>query len=156
VILADADHLWEVGGNWQWVWKSFLRGLNPIFIDPYSAEDFQKHSSKPEWELIRRNMGYTLAFAHRVNLTEMIPRPDIVTSGYCLAQEGREYLVYAGKGGVTVDLSSENRRFSVEWLDPLSGKRSVGDPVTGGGPRFLSSPFFGDGVLYLWSDNAKR
>jgi hypothetical protein len=33
VILIDTDHLWGVGGDVAWVWKCFLRGLNPIFID---------------------------------------------------------------------------------------------------------------------------
>ena len=37
VILTDTDHLWGIGGNQAWVWKSFLRGLNPIFMDPYDG-----------------------------------------------------------------------------------------------------------------------
>jgi hypothetical protein len=32
VILSDTDHLWGVGGDSQWVWKSFLRGLNTLFF----------------------------------------------------------------------------------------------------------------------------
>ena len=36
VILTDTDHLWGIGGDVAWVWKSFLRGLNPIFMDPYT------------------------------------------------------------------------------------------------------------------------
>jgi hypothetical protein len=28
VIILDTDHLWGVGGNVPWVWKSFLRGQN--------------------------------------------------------------------------------------------------------------------------------
>jgi len=35
VILNDTDHLWGHGGNPKWVWKSFTRGLNPIFMDPW-------------------------------------------------------------------------------------------------------------------------
>ena len=34
VILLDTDHLWGVGGNADWVWKSFTRGYQPIFMDP--------------------------------------------------------------------------------------------------------------------------
>src|SRR4051794_5919211 len=33
VILNDTDHLWGGGGDASWVWKSFTRGLNPIFMD---------------------------------------------------------------------------------------------------------------------------
>ena len=33
VILIDTDHLWGGGGDIAWVWKSFARGHNPIFMD---------------------------------------------------------------------------------------------------------------------------
>ena len=35
VVFPDTDHLWGHGGNHIWVWKCFLRGLNPIFMDPW-------------------------------------------------------------------------------------------------------------------------
>ena len=38
VIIIDTDHLWGLGGDRSWVWKSFLRGLNPIFMDPYKEQ----------------------------------------------------------------------------------------------------------------------
>lgn len=34
VVINDTDHLWGIGGNHVWVWKSFMRGLNPIYMDP--------------------------------------------------------------------------------------------------------------------------
>ena len=37
VSLLDTDHIWGVGGNAAWVWKSFCRGHNPIFMDPYDG-----------------------------------------------------------------------------------------------------------------------
>ena len=40
VILSDTDHLWGMGGTQAWVWKSFLRGLNPLFMDPYTDVRF--------------------------------------------------------------------------------------------------------------------
>ncbi|MHC4400345.1 MAG: DUF6298 domain-containing protein [Planctomycetota bacterium] len=44
VILSDTDHLWGIGGNQAWVWKSFLRGMNPIFMDPYDGLVLGKRS----------------------------------------------------------------------------------------------------------------
>lgn len=35
VIVPDTDHLGGIWGTPEWVWKSFTRGLNPIFMDPY-------------------------------------------------------------------------------------------------------------------------
>ena len=48
-----------MGGDEDWVWKSFLRGLNPIFMDP--IED-------PKWNSARKAMGQTLTVAQRINL----------------------------------------------------------------------------------------
>lgn len=91
VILPDTDHLWGHGGNYKWVWKSFLRGLNPIFMDPWSPlagiESEEKTTgwiydeggitkddrNYPEFFLIRENMGYTLSFARRIDLKNMTP-----------------------------------------------------------------------------------
>ena len=35
VVFADTDHLGGIWGTPQWVWKSFMRGHNPIFMDNY-------------------------------------------------------------------------------------------------------------------------
>src|SRR3954451_9951753 len=33
VVITDTDHIWGGGGDATWVWKSFTRGLNTIFMD---------------------------------------------------------------------------------------------------------------------------
>jgi hypothetical protein len=152
VILTDTDHLWGLGGYRQWVWKSFLRGMNPIFMDPYIyiIPDFENHPSRPELESVRENMGYTLAFAKRVNLMGMFPRRELASSEYCLAEEGKEYLIYIPQHGVvTVDLCRAFGKFNVEWFNPVTGASAHGAPVSGGTMRSFTVPFTGDAVLYL-------
>ena len=56
VSLLDTDHIWGVGGNAAWVWKSFLRGHNPIFMDPYDGSVLGKPGD-PQWEPVRQAMG---------------------------------------------------------------------------------------------------
>jgi hypothetical protein len=150
VIIADTDHLWGVGGNWKWVWKSFLMGMNPIFMDPYTVSEFQSHPTKPDWDLLRRNMGYTRAFAEKVNLAEMSPNPELASSGYCLAREGKEYLVYAPEGAdVKVNLSRVVGEFGLEWFDPVTGSTVAGGTMSGGTTRSFRTPFGSDGVLHI-------
>src|SRR5262249_9472955 len=38
VVVADTDHLCGVCGDATWVWRAFLRGQNPIFMDPYEGK----------------------------------------------------------------------------------------------------------------------
>jgi len=149
VGLLDTDHIWGVGGNHGWVWRSFLRGYNPIFMDPYDGSILGERFD-PKFELLRRNMGYTLRYARRVNLAAMTPRSDLASTGFCLADPGREHLVYLPHGGeATLDLSSASGQFAVEWFNPRTGDRARGERVSGGEKRAFRAPFDGDAVLYV-------
>jgi len=165
VILTDTDHLWGIGGNPQWVWKSFLRGLNPIFMDPYNRVEVADSKEKkqpsfteylfspakldPKWNGVRRAMGQTRRFAERMNLAAAKPQNHLASTGYCLVNDS-EYLVYLPNGGeVTVDLSAATGTFAVEWFNPAQDKTLRGDPVAGGAVRRFPAPFEGDAVLYL-------
>jgi Family of unknown function (DUF6298)/Putative collagen-binding domain of a collagenase len=149
VIISDTDHLWGVGGDQGWVWKSFVRGLNPIFMDPYGRSGGSRGQDS-KWELTRRNMGYTLAYARRMNLEAMEPRGDLASTSYCLADPASEYLVYSPAGGsVTVDLSAASGPLSVEWFNPRDGQTRPGGTTEGGASRTFRAPFPGDAVLYI-------
>jgi hypothetical protein len=157
VIIADTDHLCGICGDQQWVWKSFLRGENPIFMDGNEVE-YGWHPEDPYWASARNNMGYTLTYAKRINLAAMTPRPDLCSTGYCLANpvaSGAEYLVYLPAGGTaTVNLSAAVGALSVEWFNPSTGATVAGSPTTGGGSRNLTAPFSGDAVLYIFKPSS--
>ncbi len=151
LIITDTDHLWGIGGNQQWVWKSFLRGMNPIFMDPYDCKVL-KRSYDPEWvEPVRKSMGYTLAFAKRMNLIKMVPENDLASSAYCLAEKGKEYLVYLPEGNeVTVNLTDASRDLKVEWFNPNTGETVNQGKIKGGHVPVMKSPFGDDdAVLYM-------
>jgi hypothetical protein len=109
VILSDTDHLWGVGGDPRWVWKSICRGLNPIYMDPYHASliagdpIFRPGKAEPnrreqrieaEAERVRRNLGYARLYAERMDLVSAVPRDDLPSTRYCLAAPGKKYLIY--------------------------------------------------------------
>jgi len=149
VSLLDTDHIWGVGGNHGWVWQSFLRGHNPIFMDPYDGSGLGEPFD-PKFEPLRRNLGYTRRYARKMNLAAMTPHGELASTEFCLADPGREYLVYLPKGGeVTVDLSGASGSLLVEWLNPRLGDTKQGQNITGGQNRSFQPPFDGDAVLYL-------
>ncbi len=151
VIITDTDHLGGIWGNQQWVWKSFLRGLNPVFMDPYDCKVL-KRSYNPEWvEPVRKSMGYTLDFARRMNLIEMVPENELSSSSYCLASRGKEYLVYLPDGNeVKIDLSDAPNEFAVEWFNPNTAETMHAEKIMGGIVKTMKSPFGEDDVvLYL-------
>ena len=154
VIISDTDHLWGIGGNEAWVWKSFTRGLNPIFMDIYEGSILAGKTGRfnPGWfEPIRKSMGYTLMFANRMDLISMIPEPDLASSAYCLANRGKEYLVYLPESReVVIDLQDAPGLFKVEWFDPDLGEFLESETINGGSKLSLTSPFeTPDILLYL-------
>ena len=148
VIITDTDHLWGIGGNHQWVWKSFLRGMNPIFMDPYDTQVL-RGSYGPEWvEPIRKSLGYTLSYAERLDLLSMVPENGLASTGYCLAEKGREYLVYLPEGNeVTLDLTDASGQLSVEWFNPNTGETLETGKIQGGLEQLFTSPFGSDDAL---------
>jgi hypothetical protein len=151
VIITDTDHLWGIGGNPAWVWKSFLRGLNPIFMDPYDGSVLRKSFTDQQAEPIRQSMGYTRTWARQLNLAGMLPRRDLASSGYCLAEPRRAYLVYLPSGdSVTVDLKRANGPFQVQWFHPNGAQTETAGTIEGGTQREFVSPFGADdAVLFL-------
>ena len=98
----------------------------------------------PIWVSLRRNMGYTLNFASKMNLAEMTPHGELASTGYCLAApagSSAEFLVYLPDGGnTTVNLNNAVGAFSVEWFNPETGATTAGDVVNGGSELTLAAP----------------
>jgi len=174
VILSDTDHLWGIGGTRSWAWKSFTRGLNVLYMDPWEAHVIPA-SPNPD---LRVNMGYIRFYAGRMNLAAMKPSPQSASSGYCLADPGSSYLVYLpGLGDavrlrfvgrllrlvspwvsrhVDVDLAVARGTLAIEWFNPRTGEILQAGSVQGGGKERFAAPFGGDAVLYLNRGTADR
>jgi hypothetical protein len=177
VIISDTDHLAGILENPtpEWVWKSFLRGLNPILMDVLQNRIpgyDQKWNDPNRLGLTetRLAMGQTLKYASRVDLTRMVPSVELASTQYCLANPGVAYLVYLPfddlrkrekilqRVGVMdsklwVDLFGASGPFRVEWFNPKTNEVSDGGTITGGATRFLKVPFTGDAVLYLYRES---
>ena len=149
VSLLDTDHVWGIGGNGAWVWKSLVRGHNPLFMDPYDGLVLGNRFD-PQWEPIRNNLGHARRLTSRLDLAVMSPHDGLASTNFCLADPGNAYVVYIPSGGkVKVSLSGVSRQFAVEWIHPSTGKAVAADAVTGGADREFKAPFDGDAVLVL-------
>jgi uncharacterized protein DUF4038 len=145
VSLSDTDHHCGVCGDADFVWRSFLRGHNPIYMDPLDDD--------PAREAARLAMGQARSYAERFDLARSHPQPELSSTQYCLVVPEREYLVYQpGSGPFTVELGSTPRRYEVEWLETTSGRRIEGPSEEGSGNRTFTPPVDGPVVLYLRSE----
>jgi hypothetical protein len=167
IILADTDHLCGICGNQQWVWKSFTRGENPIFMDIYDNATSGRGMpfNNPTDQEVRRSLKYVHSYVERMNLTATTPQPAVCSTGYCLvssAAAGAEYLVFlpsgtdilnqlglGAEGKANVDLSGATGELTVEWFNPTTGETTQGERVIGGTVEAFTAPFKGDAVLYI-------
>jgi hypothetical protein len=153
VILLDSDHLGSRPMQMDptlaraWVWKSFTRGYNPIVMDNPTNP---MADTSPGFVAAREAMGQTARYARTVNMATMMPRVDLSSSRFALADPGGAYLVYQPDRTLfTVDLSGAPGTYSVRWFDPLTGVTISGDTVEGDHPLLFWPPFSGDAVLHL-------
>jgi len=164
VEILDTDHVFgnacmnnsrknRVDG--VWVWKAFLRGYNPIYMDPLDLTRPNAMLKYVEYNTAavlsaRTAMGQTRAYAEKIALAAMTPQDALSSTGYCLANAGKEYLVLHPEGGeFTVDLTAAPGSWREEWFDPTTGKTMSGGTISGGGKHTCRPPFSGAAVLYL-------
>jgi hypothetical protein len=140
VVIADTDHLWGVGGHADWVWRTFTRGHNVLYMDPYGYLHMDPINPDGD-EGARKAMGRCLALSRLVDLAEMIPQPDLTSSGFALAAEGREYIVYHPYGDrLLVDLVGMDGPVKIEWYHPVDDRVDRGPDLAGGGVVPLRPP----------------
>jgi hypothetical protein len=160
VSVSDTDHIVGVGGTYDWVWRTFIRGHNLLYMDPYL---FAYALPPPSGdESARFALGDVVGYAGRVDLLHMLPEghgSTVCSTGYCLANPNLAYLVYDPAGGnFTVDLSgAAGQQFSVEWFDAQARTTTTGAAVSGGSVVAFSPPkglVNRDCVLYLSAGGA--
>jgi len=152
VLLFDTDHIWGIGGDRAWVWKSFTRGHNVLFMDPLPeiTEQISTFHYRAE---IRSALGHTLTFARKMDLANMIPNADgsFCSTTFCLVNNGKEYLIYQPKSETNIDIYLPVGKYSYEWFNPSTGKVSERGRyiVKLKGRHSFNSSFIGDAVLYI-------
>jgi len=145
VIVTDTDHHCGLCGDERFAWKSFMRGLNPIYMD---IVDELAHD--PARTPVRRALGHTLRLARRIDLATSRPRGHVSSTGYALSVGRRQILVYLPRPhAFRVDLRKATGQFRVEWFRPATGESSAGKRVRAGAWRRFQPPFHGPAVLFL-------
>lgn len=170
VVISDTDHIRNpVNDGWgfsdpryaedmrKWVWKTFLRGNNPIFMDSYddcpveNPKTGEIHGKvNPVFDGVRYAMGDTRRFANRFfDLSKMIPTESDSSTAYCLTYPAREYLIYQPKpDNFTLVLPAGV--YQLQWYDAKKRIFSAWRLLTwNGGIKTFHYPFQNDGLLHL-------
>lgn len=140
VVVADTDHLWGVGGTADWVWRTFTRGHNILYMDPWGYGHFELRGPEGD-QGARQAMGRAVAISRTIDLGQFTPRADLVSTGFALASPGQGYVVYKPEGlRCQIDLRDDDATFGVEWLHPTQDTSVPGPQIIGGRVVHLVAP----------------
>jgi hypothetical protein len=110
---------------WQdmvvWAWSIYTGGGYPCYYYNNMAWDLVKPEPEPSgW----KPHQWMSAFLDQLDLRPMLPDREYVSRGMCLAEPGRQFLVFLPEGGeVDVDLTSVEGAVRCEMLDVFTGER---------------------------------
>jgi len=149
VVLIDTDHiLWTETKGADWAWRAFTRGAGGFVMMDGGYSDYDDQgggASYDDAENFRYNLGWILDWANRINLAAMTPRPDLCSTGHCLANpvaSGAEYLVYVPSGSTATAIleilgmqRKDHRRLSSIYL-PTDSRVTVDLSETPGSLSF--------------------
>ena len=164
VIVNDTDHsfywvaLREEGVEAQrlWVWENLANGNQCLFMDPYLDPSHDPGRNAPDgykpdpyWEPLRRAMGLARLESAKLDLARMTPHPELCSTGFCLADPGRDYFAVQSKGGAsfTLDLTGARTPLAAEWFDVAREIWAPGGSVAGGSVQNFQAPFSGPATL---------
>jgi len=118
--IVDMDHVSPGSADLGYVWTAFTRGYHFNLYDaPFESPD----AEGPQWQAARHNVGKAVYYARRCGLVNMNPRGDLASTGFCLANPGVEYIVYAPGGSpFSVSGLQAGGSYYYEWYDPEENK----------------------------------
>jgi hypothetical protein len=159
VVLVDTDHLWGLGGNADWGCRSFCRGYNVIYMDrcddfPWSWYEHERFPTLHD-DGLRLAMGKMRSLTEQVDLSRMVPRNELSSTGYCLANEGFDYIVYQPSGD-PFRVTIEPGIYRATWHRAESWETAATTRVAIPERVFMFSPPFQGGAILQISRIAKE
>ena len=143
VLINDTDHVYGIGGNAAWAWRTFSRGLNPIYMDSWANQVIDASGSGHPIQNFRDNLGYIRSLANLADLISTVPQNGGTSpcqTGYCL-YGGEQYICYQpNSGNFNLDLTSESGTFNIRKVNLANGSIDTAQTVTGGAVRSITQP----------------
>ena len=118
-------------------WEVCLAGGYGAYYYTYTAWDIIRPEDSPPGYRYFRQLR---EFFDRTGYWRMEPSDELVSEGYCLAEPGREYIVFLNQPApFTLRLEGLERPVKAEWFHPFTGQRRDAGTL-GNGVQQLTPP----------------
>ena len=132
---------------WRRAWEIQMAGGYTAYYYTYTAWDVLRPRDIPP--------GYAYAklfhqFFTNTGYWRMEPHDELVTDGYCLAEPGREYVVFLNRAQpFSLTVAPPSSPLTAAWYGPFTGIRRDAGTVTPGIAHLTPPPEFGPGPVVL-------
>ncbi len=128
-------------------WEVQMAGGYGAYYYTYTAWDVIRPQDNPPGYAYFK---YLRDFFTGTGYWRMEPKDDLVSAGYCLAEPGREYVVFQNNAqAFSLKLEGLKAPLNAEWYQPLSGKRQPGGTLTNGTAQLTPPADWGTGPVAL-------
>ena len=150
---GNADSIYRREG-WSFILAggALYNNLDYSFTTDNEEGSFQYPSTQPGGgsPALRKQLGYLKNYIESFEFLKLKPDSTLIAGSlpadqkaYVLAEEGRQYAIYIfGKGPITFDLTAPAGKYTVEFMNPLTGKFEEKQEVVSNGKVSLTSPAY--------------
>jgi hypothetical protein len=128
-------------------WEIQMAGGYGAYYYTYTAWDIIRPQDNPPGYIYFKHLS---DFFAGIGYWRMEPNDELVSTGYCLADPGQEYVVFLSNAGpFTLKLEGLKAPLNAEWYQPLTGKRLPGGTLAKGSAQLTPPAEWGTGPVAL-------
>jgi len=149
---GEQDHTYEVvqsaEENSRRAWLIAMAGGYPVYYYTYTAWDVIRPEDTPPGYAYMRTLRQIF---EKTAYWDMEPADSLVDTGYCLANPGKEYLVYLENAGpVTVQIQGAEKPMQITWFHTLTGETRDGGTLAPGSATLTLPAEWSQAPLVVW------
>jgi hypothetical protein len=135
-------------------WEISLAGGYIAYYYTYTAWDVIRPQDTPPGYGYFKNLR---TFFESTRYWELSPADGLVSAGWCLANPGKEYVVFLNKAEpFTLNVAGASGALNAVWYHPLTGQRSDAGALGNGGHRLTPPANWGNGPVALHVRSASQ
>jgi hypothetical protein len=128
-------------------WEVCLAGGHVVYYYTYTAWDVLRPTATPVGYRYFKNLR---DFFEATGYWRLEPTEGLVSDGYCLADPGREYVVFLNQAKpFTLKVDKATGHLAAEWYHPFTGKRSSAGRLSNGAVELKPPADWGVGPVAL-------
>lgn len=132
----------------KFIWEIQMAGGYNAYYYTYTAWDVVRTKDTPPGYAYLKNF---YNFFTKTKYWLLQPADSLVSKGYCLANAGKEYVVYQDKAeAFQINFSGLSKPLNAKWYQPFSGKYLEAGKITNGKATLTPPSTFGDTPIVLY------